>query len=112
MKKYCIVIEIKPERLDEYIKLHKELKTGDYRQLVEVIRESGVKEEVIFIHNNLVIIYFEADDLGKSYKYQENHEIVEKWNKMMKPLIQSTSELVSGDHDNIPTLEKVFDLNE
>ena len=67
---------------------------------------------MIFIYKNLVIIYFEAEDISESYGFQEDYEIVKKWNKLMEPLILSTSELVSGDHDNIPLLEKVFDLNE
>jgi L-rhamnose mutarotase len=110
MKKYCIVGEIKPECLSSYIKNHKEIHKGPYKELLEVIKKSGVKEEVIFIYKNLAIIYFEADDIDRCYEFQGKFEVVKKWNKLMAPLFISVYEFNSSE--KLPTLEKIFDLNE
>lgn len=112
MKKYCVVYKIKPECLDDYVKYHKEIRDSAFRQLIEVIKESGIREEAIFIYKNLAIIYFEADVLDECYKLQEKYEVIKRWNKLMAPLFASTCELVSNDYKNISSLEKVFDLNE
>ena len=110
MKKYCVISEIKPECLSSYIKNHKEIHKGPYKELLEVIKKSGVKEEVIFIYKNLAIIYFEADDIDRCYEFQRKFEVVKKWNKLMAPLFISVYEFSSSE--KLPTLEKIFDLNE
>lgn len=109
MKKYCIVGEIKPESMNDYIKYHKEIHKGPYKDLLKVIKKSGVKEEVIFIYKNLAIIYFEAEDIEKSYDFQGRFEVTEKWNKLMAPLFASAYEFSSSG--KLPTLKKIFDLN-
>jgi L-rhamnose mutarotase len=112
MKKYCIVIEVKPECLDDYIEYHKEIYDSPYRELIEVIKKSGVREEAIFIYKNLAIIYFEAEDLNKCYKFQGKFEVAKRWNELMAPLFVSSCEFTFNDFKNLSTLEKVFDLNE
>ena len=51
MKKYCVVLEIKPEHLEEYKKVHRYV----WKDLLKSIKESGVKEEVMFFYKNLAI---------------------------------------------------------
>lgn len=108
--KYCIVSELKKDMVDKYIKYHKEIHKGEYKDLLRVIKESGVEEEVIFIYKNFVIIYFEADDIDKSYALQRKYEVTQKWDNMMKDFFDSEYEFADSAH--LPTLEKVFDLNE
>jgi L-rhamnose mutarotase len=110
MKKYCIVGEIKPEFLEEYIKKHKEIHKGEFNELLNVIKKSGVRNEVIFIYKNLAIIYFEAENLKDSYKFQENFDVVKKWNKLMQPMFASNYDF--GESDTLKSIEKIFDLNE
>ena len=110
IKKYCVVSEIKPECMKSYINNHKEIHKSSYKELLEVIKKSGVKEEVIFIYKNLAIIYFEADDIDRCYEFQGKFEVVKKWNKLMAPLFISVYEFNSSE--KLPTLEKIFDLNE
>ena len=43
MKKYCVISEIKPECLSDYIKNHKEIHKGPYKELLEVIKKSYPK---------------------------------------------------------------------
>lgn len=110
MKKYCIVSEIRPEFMKKYINYHKEIHKGLYKEILEIIKKSGVKEEIIFIYKNLAIIFFEAEDIEKCYEFQNEFEVVKKWNKLMVPLFQSVYKF--GNSEKLQTLEKIFDLNE
>lgn len=110
MAKYCIVGEVKPKYLEEYKKLHREIHKGPYRELLKVIRESGVKEETVFIHGSMVVIFYEADDLDRSYEVQGSAPIAKRWNEMMAPMFASSYDF--NVSERLPVLEKVFDLNE
>lgn len=107
MKKYCVILEIKPEHLDEYKNVHKKAWT----ELLRNIKNSGVKEEVIFIYKNLAIVYYEAEDLNKCYQIQREDKKLEKsWNDLVSPWILK-SEYKPGTYE-LDVLEKIFDLNQ
>ncbi len=110
MAKYCIVGEVKPDRLEEYKKLHREIHKGPYKELLNIIRESGVREEAVFMHGTTAIIFYETDDLDRAYKQQESAEVAQRWNELMAPLFASSYEF--NVSDELPVLEKVFDLTE
>jgi len=110
MAKYCIVGEVKPEYLKEYKKLHREIHEGPYRELLNVIKDSGVKEEAVFMHGNLAIIFYEAEGLDLCYERQGNADVAKRWNALMAPMFTSSYEF--NVSEKLPVLEKVFDLNE
>jgi len=111
MKKYCIVGKLKPECVDDYIEKHQTLHTSEYKELLTVIKDSGVEQEAVFIQGSMIVIYFEADDLDSSYQQQAKSKIIQKWNQLMEPMF-------AGDYDfnkeqtTLPVLTKIFDLNE
>jgi L-rhamnose mutarotase len=111
MRKYCIVGEIKPESVDQYVKKHKEIHNSEFRGILDVIKKTGVKNEVIFMYKNLAIIYFEAEDLNACYKFHEDFNAVKKWNKIMEPMFESKYDF-GGDVSMLSSLRKIFDLNE
>jgi L-rhamnose mutarotase len=107
MNKYCVVLEIKPEYLEDYKEVHRHV----WKDLLKSIKDSGVKEEVMFFYKNLAIVYFEADDLNKSYEIQRKSVELEKgWDDLVGPWI-SKGEYKPGTYE-LDFLEKVFDLNE
>ncbi len=110
MGKYCIVGEVKPEYLEEYKRLHRELHKGEHKELLEVIRDSGVNEEAVFMHGTTAIIFYETDDLNLAYQRQGASEVAARWNKLMAPMFASAYEF--NVSDTLPVLEKVFDLSE
>jgi L-rhamnose mutarotase len=107
MNKYCVVLEIKPEYLEDYKEAHRHV----WKDLLKSIKDSGVKEEVMFFYKNLAIVYFEADDLNNSYEIQRRSVELEKgWDDLVGPWI-SKGEYKSGTYE-LDFLDKVFDLNE
>ena len=112
MNKYCAVIEIKPDSMQEYMDLHKNLHKGPDKELLKVIKESGVKEEAIFMYKNLAIVYFEAENLDECYKHQQKFKVYDDWHVKMMPLFEAKYELTGSGNFAIPMIEQVFDLNE
>jgi len=110
MKSYCIIGNLKPEFVEDYKEAHKTLHLGRYKELLKVIKDSGVNDEKVFIHKNMIIIYFEAEDLDNSYQIQGKSDIVKQWNEKIKPMFADKYEFNEEEH-KLPFLEKVFDLN-
>jgi L-rhamnose mutarotase len=110
MAKYCIVCEVKSEYLEEYKRLHREIHKGKYKDLLRVIKESGVEEELVFMHGNLAIIFFRAEDLDGCYERQGRTDVAKEWNKLMSPMFASSYQF--NVSEKLPVSEKVFDLNE
>ena len=110
MAKYCIIGEIKPEFLEEYKALHRNIHKGPYKELLQVIKQSGVEDEAVFMYKNLAVIFYEAEDLNGCYQRQGTAEVAKKWNELMAPMFASSYEFNASEQ--LPVLEKVFDLNE
>jgi L-rhamnose mutarotase len=98
MKRYCFVIELKEEHVDEYVKLHR----NAWPQMLEAIKRAGAKEELLYIYKNISIVFFECEDIDELYKKLDNEEVVEKWNAVVKPWMNS----------DFVFLDKIFDLNQ
>ena len=59
MKKYCIVNEIKPERLEDYVNAH----LHPWDELLECLKAAGTKEEYIFMLGNKALVFVECEDM-------------------------------------------------
>jgi L-rhamnose mutarotase len=97
MNKYCFVIELNEENVKEYVNLHK----NPWPDMLQAIKEAGAQEEVLFIYNNLSIVFFICEDIDEVYRRLGEKEIVKKWDETVGPWIKNVS----------PCLEKIFDLN-
>ncbi|MDR1538746.1 MAG: L-rhamnose mutarotase [Clostridiales bacterium] len=96
MKKYLMVIPVKPECADEYVRIHK----NPWREMLEAIRDSGFVNEAIWYCNDQSIIYLECEDHDECDARLRATEICKKWDAEMIPRF-------SGD----PVMpEKIFDL--
>ncbi len=110
-KSFCIIGHLKKECIEEYKEKHINLHLGPHKELLNVIKNSGIQDEKVFIHENMIVITFETEDLDKSYEIQGKSEILAKWNEIMKPMFDDRYEF-SDNQSPFPMLEKVFDLNE
>jgi len=98
MKKYLIVIKVKPEHRDEYIKIHK----NPWVQILEAIRDSGFVNEVIWYFEDQSIIYLEAPDHDDCNAKLRATQICKKWDVTVSPWFAADPVMP----------EKIFDLNQ
>jgi len=105
-KRYCMVLEIKEEHLDEYKNIH--LKA--WPELLEAEKEVGINNELIWVYKNFAIVYIECEDIEATFeKIEQNHVEIE-WSKKVSPWFKNMEML--EDPEKIPVLEKIFDLNQ
>ena len=105
-KKYCMILELKEEHVDDYVKIHK----NPWPELLEIEKSAGVIEELIWIYKNIAIVYIECGDIEKVFKILAINEVQKKWNLIVSDWFKDEKD---KDHlKQIKTLEKVFDLNQ
>ena len=84
MKHYAWVLEVRPGYEQEYKKRHDEI----WPEMVEMLRESGLRNYNIFRHGLTLFGYFETDDLKKSIKHIVASDVNKKWGKYMSDILK------------------------
>ena len=82
MSHYAWVLEVRPGYEEEYKKRHDEI----WPEMVDMIREAGLRNYNIFRHGLTLFGYFETDDLQKSIDHISKSEINKKWGGYMAPI--------------------------
>jgi L-rhamnose mutarotase len=77
--RYAWVAEVRPGYEEEYRWRHDEI----WPEMVEALREAGVRNYSIFRHGLTLFGYFETDDLGQTQRYLANSEINRRWGESM-----------------------------
>lgn len=98
MKKYLMVIKVKPEHRDDYIAIHK----NPWPEMLKAIRDAGFYNEVIWYFEDQSIIYLECDDHDAANARLRATEICKKWDIEMAPRFAAEPVMP----------EKIFDLNQ
>ena len=101
MKKYLVVIEVKPEHAEEYVDIH----IHPWREMLEAIREAGYTREAIFFYKNQSIIYLECPD-GTTHEECDARlratDVCKKWDVKLCPWFAAPP----------VQCEKIFDLEQ
>ena len=98
-KRYCLIIEVKEPYIEEYIKIHKE----PWREMLEAIRDSGIKDEVIYFYKNQSIIFMECEDFEACNLKLRATDVCKRWDEKLVPWFVE---------NGISFPEKIFDLNQ
>ena len=106
LKKYCFVIEIQEEHIEEYIDIHK----NAWPELLTAIKDSGAENLTIYNYKTLSILFYECEDIDKFYETYGKTEIASKWNAHVHRWFKE-SPVLDGS-GNVDTLEKIFDLKQ
>jgi len=77
---------LRPEKIDEYCKLHAE----PWPEVLQTITECNLRNYSIFRHNDLVFSYFEyvGDDYNADMKKMEADPVTQKWWAHTKPCFE------------------------
>ena len=105
MKHYCFVMKIKPEFLTDYIEIHK----NAWPELLKAAKESGAKNLLIYIYQNLSIVIFECEDLDNVYENYGKYDVVKEWNEKTESWIEESPKIDGSG--SVETLEEVFNLS-
>ena len=106
MRRYCIVLELKEEHIDEYCDIHK----NPWPEILDAIKDCGAKELLIWNYKDLSIVYYECEDIDKLYEKLNKLEVTKKWNATVGPWFKTG--IPYDENGKFITCEKVFDLNQ
>ena len=76
MNRYCFCLQVKPDRLDEYVERHRNV----WPEMQAALRDSGWHNYSLFLRDDgLLVGYVEADDLEAAQKAMAATEVNTRW---------------------------------
>ena len=106
MKRYCFVLEIKPEYVDKYIEMHEKA----WPEILQAGKDTGAENLIIYMYDNFSIVFFECEDIDAFYEAYGKLDAVKRWNEVTGPFIQK-GPIIDGT-GKVKTLRKVYDLKQ
>ncbi|HEY8629371.1 MAG TPA: L-rhamnose mutarotase [Gaiellaceae bacterium] len=96
------VLRVKPDRVDEYVLAHREV----WPEMLEALKDAGIRNYTIFRAGNEMFGYFEADDLERAGAYLAAQEVSARWQDAMANLLEERV-----PDEGPPPLEEIFRLD-
>lgn len=106
-KHVMFIQKVKPEKKEEYIKVHSEV----WPELLKAIKDCGIDRELIWVFGDYLCIYMMSKDFNSAMAKLSETAVFKKWSEYMGTLLAEMQDY-SGGGTNVVTLEKVFDLEE
>ncbi len=77
MKRFAFTMAVKPEKLAEYVEVHKVV----WPSVLDAIRRSGATSYSIYLHGNQLFFYMEAEDPAAAMRYLAQDPEHARWNR-------------------------------
>ncbi len=81
---YAWVLEVRPGYEEEYKRRHDEI----WPEMVQTLRDAGIRNYSIFRYGLTLFGYFETDDLEQTVEYLRNSEVNRRWSEWMDPIMK------------------------
>jgi L-rhamnose mutarotase len=105
MKRICFVLQIRPDRLEEYKRQHQLV----WPEMSAALRETGWNNYSLFLREDgLLVGYLETDDFERALADMAAREINDRWQREMADFFVSSSELLPDRM--MEPLQEVFHL--
>lgn len=106
MERICFVLQVRPDRLDEYKQRHRAV----WPEMQEALRETGWQNYSLFLRpDGLLVGYLETEDFAKAKSEMAKRSVNEKWQREMADFF-ITPEGILPDRA-MSSLEEVFHLD-
>ncbi len=105
MKRICFVLQVKPDRLDEYKRRHRTV----WPEMLNALRETGWNNYSLFLREDGMLVgYLETEDFEHARTGMAAREVNDRWQSEMKDFFVQPEGL-TPDRAMQP-LEEVFHL--
>ena len=98
----AFVLRVRPDRLEAYLDAHRDV----WPELLDALRNAGIRNYTIFRNGNEMFGYFESDDLARAGAYLAGQEVNGRWQDAMAELLEER--VPDGGP---PPLDEVFRLD-
>jgi L-rhamnose mutarotase len=98
----AFVLRVRPDRVDEYVEAHRNV----WPEMLEALRDAGIRNYTIFRNGNEMFGYFESDDLAAAGAHMAAQDVNTRWQDAMAELLDERVPDAGP-----PALEEVFRLD-
>jgi L-rhamnose mutarotase len=105
MERVCFLLQVRPERLDEYKERHKNV----WPEMQEALSSTGWQNYSLFLrHDGLLVGYVETPSFAQALAGMAAMEVNRRWQEDMAPFFMS---LNGRPDESMIRLEEVFHLS-
>ncbi len=106
MNRYCFLLQVRPELLDEYKQRHREV----WADMLQALAASGWHNYSIFARpDGLLVGYVEAEDLAAAQAAMAATDVNARWQASMAPYFMGLAG--KGPDEGFELLEEIFNLD-
>ena len=105
MTRVCFVLNVRPERVEEYRAEHREV----WPEMRAALAETGWRDYSLFLRGDgLLVGYLVTEDFARAKAAMKGLPVNERWQEHMAPFF---SQLEGHADDGMAALEEVFHLD-
>ena len=102
MERVCFLLQVKPERLDEYRARHREV----WPEMLDALRTAGWHNYSLYLREDgLLVGYLETEDFEAALKAMDETDVNARWQAEMAPFFGARADTT------LERLEEVFHLD-
>ena len=107
MARYCFLLQVKPDRLPEYVERHRAV----WPEMLRALRDCGWRNYSLFLRDDgLLVGYVESDDLATAQAAMAATDVNARWQAEMAPFF---ADLHGRPPDEgFLLLEEIFNLDD
>ena len=98
----AFVLRLRRDKIEEYVEAHRAV----WPDMLQALRDAGIRNYSIFRDGSQVFGYFEADDLGRAAEHLAAQEVCSRWQDAMADLLEERVPDAGP-----PALEEIFRLD-
>ena len=98
----AFVLHVRPDKIDEYVAAHANV----WPEMLDALRNAGIRTYSIFRDGTQVFGYFESDDLERAAKYLAEQPVCTRWQDTMAGLLEERV-----PESGAPPLQEIFRLD-
>ena len=105
--RYCFLLQVRPERLDEYRERHRTV----WPEMLRALRDSGWRNYSLHLRDDgLLVGYVEADDLATAQAAMAATDVNARWQAEMAPFFTGLAD--RAPDESFLVLYEVFHLED
>jgi L-rhamnose mutarotase len=106
MERVCFLGRIRPDRLDEYRRRHREV----WPEMTEALQKAGWANYTLFLADDgLLVGYLETDDYAAALRQMAQTDVNARWQAEMQPYFTDLGSL--RPDEGFRTLTEIFHLD-
>jgi L-rhamnose mutarotase len=107
MQRVCFLLQVRPDRLNEYKQRHRSV----WLDMLLALRETGWMNYSLFLRpDGLLVGYFETPDLARALQGMAQREVNARWQREMAPFFEDLGD--RNPDEGFLQLEEIFHLPE